>query len=106
MLRPLALLVAFVVAAPLVPTAAAQGAPRTRSMDDLNWMECAELVPARHRTVILTVGTLEPHGVVKNGADNTAPTRGRSTSRTTPSAGTSARCSTVSRPTSSVTSSS
>ena len=48
-------------------------APRTRSMDDLNWMEFAELVPARHRTVILTVGTLEPHGVVNNGADNTAP---------------------------------
>lgn len=47
--------------------------PRTRSMDDLNWMEFAELVPARHRTVILTVGTLEPHGVVNNGADNTAP---------------------------------
>lgn len=42
-------------------------------MDDLNWMEFAELVPARHRTVILTVGTLEPHGVANNGADNTAP---------------------------------
>jgi creatinine amidohydrolase len=52
---------------------AAQGAPRTRTMDDLNWMEFAELVPARHRTVILTVGTLEPHGVANNGADNTAP---------------------------------
>lgn len=51
----------------------AQGAPRTRAMDDLNWMEFAELVPARHRTVILTVGTLEPHGVANNGADNTAP---------------------------------
>ena len=48
-------------------------APRTRLMDDLNWMEFAEMVPARHRTVILTVGTLEPHGVVNNGADNTAP---------------------------------
>jgi creatinine amidohydrolase len=42
-------------------------------MDDLNWMEFAEMVPARHRTVILTVGTLEPHGVANNGADNTAP---------------------------------
>jgi creatinine amidohydrolase len=42
-------------------------------MDDLNWMEFAELVPARVRTVILTVGTLEPHGVANNGADNTAP---------------------------------
>lgn len=53
--------------------ASAQGAPRARAMDDLNWMEFAELVPARHRTVILTVGTLEPHGVANNGADNTAP---------------------------------
>lgn len=49
------------------------GEPRTRLMDELNWMEFAELVPARHRTVILTVGTLEPHGVINNGADNTAP---------------------------------
>ncbi len=47
--------------------------PRTRLMDDLNWMEFAEWVPDRVRTVILTVGTLEPHGVINNGADNTAP---------------------------------
>lgn len=70
MTRSLSLaLAALVAAAPL----AAQSAPRTRLMDDLNWMEFAELVPARMRTVILTVGTLEPHGVVNNGADNTAP---------------------------------
>jgi creatinine amidohydrolase len=42
-------------------------------MNDLNWMEFAEWVPARVRTVILPVGTLEPHGVANNGADNTAP---------------------------------
>lgn len=53
--------------APTAPT------PRTRLMNDLNWMEFAEWVPARVRTVILTVGTLEPHGVANNGADNTAP---------------------------------
>lgn len=47
--------------------------PRTRSMDDLNWMEFRELVPAKIKTVLVTVGTLEPHGVVNNGADNTAP---------------------------------
>jgi creatinine amidohydrolase len=47
--------------------------PRTRLMDDINWMEFAEWVPARVRTVIVTVGTLEPHGVINNGADNTAP---------------------------------
>ena len=60
------------LASSLASSLAAQ-APRTRSMDDLNWMEFAELVPARVRTVILTVGTLEPHGVANNGADNTAP---------------------------------
>lgn len=68
--RLLALVTAAVVASPTLLIAQA---PRTRLMDDLNWMEFAELVPARHRTVILTVGTLEPHGVVNNGADNTAP---------------------------------
>jgi creatinine amidohydrolase len=47
--------------------------PRTRAMDNLNWMEFRELVPSRIHTVILTVGTLEPHGVANNGADNTAP---------------------------------
>jgi creatinine amidohydrolase len=67
-----ALLLSLVLLTPLA--LAAQGVqPRTRSMDDLNWMEFAEMVPARHRTVILTVGTLEPHGVANNGADNTAP---------------------------------
>lgn len=47
--------------------------PSTRLMDDLNWMEFRQLVPAKIKTVIVTVGTLEPHGVVNNGADNTAP---------------------------------
>jgi len=42
-------------------------------MDDLNWMEFRELVPAKVKTVLVTVGTLEPHGVINNGADNTAP---------------------------------
>jgi len=37
----------------------------TRKMDDLNWMEFLEIVPARVKTVILTTGTLEPHGVIK-----------------------------------------
>lgn len=72
MSRTLALALAASLAA-TVPLVAQQSAPRTRLMDDLNWMEFAELVPARHQTVILTVGTLEPHGVVNNGADNTAP---------------------------------
>jgi len=45
----------------------------TRSMDDLNWVEFRQLVPAKTKTVLVTVGTLEPHGVINNGADNTAP---------------------------------
>jgi creatinine amidohydrolase len=46
----------------------------TREMDRINWMEFREQVPARINTVLLPTGTLEPHGVVNNGADNTAPT--------------------------------
>jgi creatinine amidohydrolase len=53
-------------------TLAAQ-APSTREMNDLNWMEFRELVPKRIETVLLPTGTLEAHGVINNGADNTAP---------------------------------
>lgn len=45
----------------------------TREMNDLNWIEFKKIVPARVDTVLVTVGTMEPHGVVNNGADNTAP---------------------------------
>jgi len=45
----------------------------SRSMDDLNWMEFKRFVPAKINTVILTVGTLEAHGFINNGADNTVP---------------------------------
>lgn len=48
-------------------------AQSTREMNDLNWMEFRELVPARIQTVLLPTGTVEPHGVANNGADNTAP---------------------------------
>jgi creatinine amidohydrolase len=44
-------------------------------MDELNWMEFREIVPAKTRTVLLTTGTLEPHGVISNGADNLAPVK-------------------------------
>lgn len=46
----------------------------TREMDRINWMEFRDVVPSKVKTVILPTGTLEPHGVVNNGADNTAPT--------------------------------
>src|SRR5512146_1100289 len=48
-------------------------APSTRELNDLNWMEFRELVPARVQTVLVPTGTLEGHGVANNGADNTAP---------------------------------
>lgn len=46
----------------------------TREMERINWMEFQEVVPSRIQTVLLPTGTLEPHGVINNGADNTAPT--------------------------------
>jgi len=45
----------------------------TREMDRINWMEFRETVPSKITTVLLPTGTLEPHGVINNGADNTAP---------------------------------
>jgi len=45
-----------------------------REMDRINWMEFKEVVPSKVDTVLLPTGTLEPHGVINNGADNTAPT--------------------------------
>ncbi len=46
----------------------------TREMDRINWMEFKDFVPSKINTVLLPTGTLEPHGVINNGADNTAPT--------------------------------
>ncbi len=46
----------------------------TREMDRINWMEFRDVVPSQIKTVLLATGTLEPHGVINNGADNTAPT--------------------------------
>lgn len=51
----------------------AQTAPSTREMDRMNWLEFREWVPAKISTVLLPLGTLEPHGVTANGADNIAP---------------------------------
>lgn len=45
----------------------------TREMDRINWMEFRDVVPSKTNTVLLPTGTLEPHGVINNGADNTAP---------------------------------
>lgn len=56
-------------------TILAQDSPTTREMNFINWMEFAEFVPEKIETVLLPVGTLEPHGVIPNGADNIAPER-------------------------------
>jgi creatinine amidohydrolase len=57
----------------LAGLAACAFAQTTREMNDINWMEFRELVPAKIETVLLPTGTLEAHGVANNGADNTAP---------------------------------
>lgn len=46
----------------------------TRDMERINWMDFKAAVPSKINTVLLPTGTLEPHGVINNGADNTAPT--------------------------------
>ena len=45
----------------------------TREMERINWMEFRDVVPSKINTVLLPTGTIEPHGVVNNGADITAP---------------------------------
>lgn len=45
----------------------------TREMERINWMEFRELVPAKIDTVLLPLGTLEPHGVTANGTDIIIP---------------------------------
>ena len=45
----------------------------TRELASLNWMEIQKVVPSQIDTVLLPTGTLEPHGVINNGADITAP---------------------------------
>src|SRR6516165_3176452 len=45
----------------------------TRELADINWMEFKESIPGKVDTVLLPTGTLEPHGVINNGADITAP---------------------------------
>src|SRR5437667_11840782 len=53
--------------------AARQNAPSTRDMERISWIEFREWVPAKIQTVLLPLGTLEPHGVAPNGTDILAP---------------------------------
>jgi len=56
-------------------TAVAQdpGTPTTREMTYLCWQEFGELVPEAIKTVLVPLGSIEPHGVIPNGTDNLAP---------------------------------
>lgn len=65
------LLIACVSAS--VVSAAEQSSPTTREMERINWMEFREWIPAKINTVLLPLGTIEPHGVTANGADILAP---------------------------------
>ena len=56
-----------------IPAQADKDLVSTREMDRINWMEFKDVVPSKITTVLLPTGTLEPHGVINNGADNTAP---------------------------------
>jgi creatinine amidohydrolase len=47
--------------------------PSTREMERINWMEFREWIPGKINTVLLPLGTIEPHGVTANGADILAP---------------------------------
>ena len=57
----------------MMASAAAAQAPTTRELERINWMEFREVVPKRIDTVLVPLGTLEPHGVTANGADIIAP---------------------------------
>jgi creatinine amidohydrolase len=50
-----------------------KNAPSTRDMERINWIEFREWVPGKIDTVLLPLGTLEPHGVAPNGTDILAP---------------------------------
>ncbi len=69
-MRPalLVLLVGFAAA----PASAQDRIPQ-RHLNAVNWIDFQQWVPSRIQTVLLPVGTLEAHGVVNNGADNTVP---------------------------------
>jgi len=70
MSRPLVFVVLALAAS---SSAGAADAPSTRELERINWMEFREFVPSRIDTVLLPLGTLEPHGVTANGSDIIAP---------------------------------
>jgi creatinine amidohydrolase len=63
----------ILLATALAPATAGAQPPTTRELERINWMEFREVVPSRVETVLVPLGTLEPHGVTANGADIIAP---------------------------------
>ncbi|MBD3414130.1 MAG: creatininase family protein [Candidatus Aminicenantes bacterium] len=51
----------------------AEKQPSPREMNMMTWKQFQECVPGQIETVLLPVGSLEPHGVIPNGTDNLAP---------------------------------
>jgi creatinine amidohydrolase len=72
MRRATTLLALLLLAAPALALADDAAIP-TRDLSDINWMDFKAVVPSRCDTVLIPTGTLEPHGVVNNGADIVAP---------------------------------
>ena len=65
----------FILIAGFAPVLSGQGTlPTTREMNLLTWTEFQELVPAKIDTVLLPIGSIEPHGVIPSGTDSLAPT--------------------------------
>jgi creatinine amidohydrolase len=52
---------------------AEDGLPTTRDMNLMTWTEFQEVVPAKINTVLLPIGSIEPHGVIPSGTDSLAP---------------------------------
>lgn len=69
---------AFIIITIFVSTSSLSGAqkreaPTTREMNFITWQEFQGFVPEKIETVLLPVGSIEPHGVIPNGTDNLAP---------------------------------
>lgn len=73
--RRLALLISagLLVVTGLAKPPGAEDEIAVRDLSEINWMDFKEVVPAKVDTVLIPTGTLEPHGVINNGADITAP---------------------------------
>lgn len=73
MKQSLLLAIVFLLSSTGITKAQSGDVPTTREMNLINWKEFQTYVPSQIETVLLPVGTLEPHGVIPNGSDNLAP---------------------------------